>query len=184
MLYIPNYIPIFIYFLSIITSSLLLFNFIVKVDKANLGIFKWIIFVLIILSLILIIFIQLNLICDYFDLNTLYADNGDFNPKLCELSDKIQEGVDNIVRERIAAGNNKQQITLSEIGWRHASHGIAGRYTNEINLFERFIDRNPHLSAFNAYYRMEFTGMTTRLYKVLITEDLLNSLRTCKDLTI
>jgi len=51
--------------------------------------------------------------------------------------------------------------SLGEVGFGLGTSSLLPGRTEETFLFERFIDRNPHLNAFNQYYGYVVTGRLT-----------------------
>ena len=85
-----------------------------------------------------------------------------------------------IIRDRINIGARANGVSLLDIGVRANSL----EHSDKIHLFERFIDRNPHLTGFNQYYRWASYSVSRNYSAVLISQELTDAMYNCTDLTI
>ena len=86
-----------------------------------------------------------------------------------------------VLMYRMSIGAPSNQVSLYEKGLSIKTKTC----TRKGYLFERFINRNPHLDAFKQYYRWKSDYSVHRnLASVNITEQLTDAMFRCTDLTI
>lgn len=115
-----------------------------------------------------------------FESRELYAENSEYNPRLKHLAEWLSQAKYQVLDERTRMhiwGNN---VTLAEVGWNSYYN-----HADKIDLFERFIDRNPHLQAFSSYYKFSIHFTVNRCFsRVSINRSLLDPLDCCTDMSI
>jgi len=109
------------------------------------------------------------------DWNVLHAEEG-YNPRLIALADRMQTGIDDVVRERLKIGATNFSISLSDIGWRIKDPSA---HTGDIELFGKFLKTCPDLPAYKQFFGR--TGTCRNLYHTNITEDVMEALKTSLD---
>ena len=126
----------------------------------TLGLKPKIFLVLIILLLFLLLIIQGLIIISLLNLEVIYAEEG-YKPRLIDLANRMQRGIDGVVRERINIGARSFSISLTDIGWKFGSP----YNTDDIGLFEKFMKTRADLPT----YRQVYTNKGRSLAKTWIS---------------
>ena len=147
-------------------------------DGALLGIVFIIFLIMLFTGLQEVDFTQLKEIFNFSLLRTAHAET--HNVELRSLGQYLYDRRIEIVSQRISIGAVSNTVSLAEIGFR----GDSLLYSDKIDLFERFIDKNPHLSAFNQYYKWADNTLSRKFSTVLITQELTDAMYNCEDLSL
>ena len=116
-----------------------------------------------------------------YNFTTAYAEQVEYNTEVRELGCYLLEAKYNALQQRNWMGAPSSKVSLTDIGWRLNNPHLS----DKTFFFERFIDKNPHLNAFNQYYRWRNNFSVHRdLASVNITEELTDALCRRRDLSI
>lgn len=185
----PNIILGYISLYCLFLNIYIIYNFTLVIYRGKVfkttNVFKYII-ILIILSILFL------LISEYFCsisnnfVRIAYAE-GPYNERLSNLAIEIAQKKYDVIELRLSEKNFQSKVSLADIGWKNdnLNKNVYGVHLDKINLFEKFIDRNPNLQAFDGYYRHDSNNQVYRnLNRVYITKELIKAMATCTDLTI
>lgn len=167
----------------------MLTHFLFKVNVIKLNTLQVITYIFIIFFICALLYIQYIFIFKYHygSVRGMHLADRTVNPRTYALGMQLAQAKYRFIEQRLAQGNTDPMVTLGNLGFRHdrIEFNTPGNYLSEGYIFEKFIDKNSHLAAFNQYYKLEWNWTMTRsIATVRVTSVLIEALITCTDQSI